>query len=69
MTAAAGVLAAEGTVDLFGLSIPWTAMLLFALALFLATGVYSFVRQGLKIAAVVVGVLAVLSVLAAMGRL
>ncbi|MDX6743049.1 hypothetical protein [Actinocorallia sp. A-T 12471] len=44
-------------------------MLLFALALFLATGVYSFIRQGLKVAAVIVAVLTVLSVLAAMGRL
>ncbi|GAB2818059.1 hypothetical protein GCM10022221_14900 [Actinocorallia aurea] len=67
--AAAGVLADEGTVNLFGLSVPWTAMLLFAVALFLATGVYSFIRQGLKVAAVIVAVLAVLSALAAMGRL
>lgn len=66
----AGVLAdGEGTVNLFGLSVPWTAMLFFAVALFLATGVYSFIKQGLKVAAVIVAVLAVLSALAAMGRL
>ncbi|ROO83986.1 hypothetical protein EDD29_1496 [Actinocorallia herbida] len=66
---AAGVLAEEGTVGLFGISVPWTAMLLFAVALFLASGVYSFIRQGLKVAAVILAVLTVLSVLAAMGRL
>ncbi|WP_018657230.1 hypothetical protein [Actinomadura flavalba] len=47
--------------EIFGLELGYANVLLLGLALFLLAGVYSFVRQGLKIAALVVGVLAALA--------
>ena len=69
--AAPVLLAAEekGGIELFGLVFPPFALFMFALALFFLTGVYSFLRQGLKGAAVVVGELAPLAVVAGVGRM
>jgi hypothetical protein len=39
----------------------WTAVLLLALAAFLAGGVYSFAKQGKRNAAVILGILAVMA--------
>ncbi|WP_106398533.1 hypothetical protein [Actinocorallia populi] len=65
------LLAAEekGGIELFGLTFTPFALFMFALTLFFLTGVYSFLRQGLKGAAVVVGVLAVLAFVAGLGRM
>lgn len=67
---ASAVLAAEeGGIDLFGTTFPPFALFLFALALFFLTGVYSFLKQGLKGASVVMLVLAVLSFAVGLGRM
>jgi len=65
------VLAAEekGGIDLFGTTFTPFSLFLFALALFFLTGVYSFLKQGLKGASVVMLVLAVLSFAAGLGRM
>ncbi len=60
---------AEGGINLFGQTFPPAALFLFALAVFFLTGVYSFLKQGMKIAALVVLVLAVLSFVAGLGRM
>ena len=65
----AGVLAAEDGINLFGVTFTPLALFLFALALFFLTGVYSFFKQGLKGAAILVLLLAVLSFLAGLGRM
>jgi hypothetical protein len=41
----------------------WTAVLLLALAAFLAGGVYSFAKQGKRNAAVMMGILAVMALI------
>ena len=41
----------------------WTAVLLLALAAFLAGGVYSFAKQGKRNAAVILGILAVMALI------
>jgi hypothetical protein len=41
----------------------WTAILLLALAAFLAGGVYSFAKQGKRNAAVILGILAVMALI------
>ena len=45
----------------------WTAVLLLALAAFLAGGVYSFAKQGKRNAAVILGILAVMAFIPAIG--
>ncbi|MEO3783513.1 hypothetical protein ABGB12_09295 [Actinocorallia sp. B10E7] len=73
MTASGGVTAsavlAEGGINLFGTTFPTFALFLFALSLFFLTGVYSFFKQGLKGAAIIVLMLAVLSFVAGLGRM
>lgn len=51
------------------MSLTWTSALLIALGLFLVGGVISFVRQGLKLVAVVLAALAALAVAAGVLRL
>jgi hypothetical protein len=63
------VLAAEEGVNLFGVTFPPSALFLFALALFFLTGVYSFFKQGLKAAAILVLILAAISFAAGVGRM
>ena len=41
----------------------WTAVLLLALAAFLAGGVYSFAKQGKRNTAVILGILAVMALI------
>ncbi len=41
----------------------WTAVLLLALAAFLAGGVYSFAKQGKRNVAVILGILAVMALI------
>lgn len=60
---------AAGGVGLFGQTFTPMALFLFALTLFLLTGVYSFLKQGLRLGAVIVFVLAVLAFLAGLGRM
>ncbi|MDL4770981.1 MULTISPECIES: hypothetical protein [Thermomonosporaceae] len=47
--------------DIGGLHFTYGNVVVFAVAVFLLMGVYSFVKQGLKIAALIVLVLAVLA--------
>lgn len=51
------------------LSLSWTSILLIALGLFLVGGVISFVKQGLKVVAVVLAVLAALALASGVLRL
>jgi hypothetical protein len=48
---------------------PTTAIFLFALGLFFASGVYAFLKQGIRVLAVLAGILAVMAFVAAGLRL